>query len=256
MTEYGPAEQHEIEQQAFPGHGPDDEIFHQYTDENGQVVTQYDIAGESIRGSAHEHDTWNAAVTAMIGLAKQRLAVQLPYVHEAVLEFQSSAHGQIAQFVHANTPAQQIGWGPFVETLASAITAVFLPELEAAKIAVDVAGKVFSEGLAVSVEQATEHLSAATEQLTHGVDLLVTDIGIRTQTAVDAANEHVAEFIRDYMKDEQHPTTDFEWVDAMVEWFGYPERTRDTVTVPIVHELNQSFAELLGQVQHELSHPS
>lgn len=263
---YTYSEQRRLEQ----GHDTDDEVYHQYTDEHGNVVKQYAMSGEGkeATGDPNEngventilvdpkaHVDINAVVTQMTEIASRRLGEQIPYTHSAVLQFQTHAHQQIAQFVEEHEPDASIGWGSLVEGLTSGLLLVFAPELEAMKFVFETAASVFSAGLEARLEHATSALNAAEAKLTTGVDTLVAEIDQRWMHAVDAARKQLPAAIGQQMEEyrNQYLTLDKDWIEEMVHWFGFPERTEETVTAPILYELNSRFGELLSQVQAQLT---
>lgn len=248
-------EQQRIEHDGAPHRDPNDNVFHEYRDEHGNVVRQYAMDPESITVTPGHHVDWNTVVTMMVEKAERRLGEQIPYTHSAVFQFQGHAHHQIAQFVHDNEPDASIGWGSLVEGLTSGLMLVFAPELEAIKYVFETAVKVFSEGLDVRLEQATSHFNAAKAKLEAGVDALTTEIDARQVHAVDEARRLVRPAFEANMAEyrNQPLTMDMEWIEEMVHWFGFPERTEATVTAPILHELNQRFDHILGEVRAQLA---
>ena len=62
----------------------------------------------------------------------------------------------------------------------------------------------------------------------------------------------IPDYIRDAMQEHQQVSDDYEWISAMVEYFGFPSRTTENVTLPILHNLNQQFDAMIGQVEQEL----
>lgn len=238
-----------------PHRDPNDNVFHEYRDEHGNVVRQYAMDPENITVTPGHHVDWNTVVTMMVEKAERRMGEQIPYTHSAVFQFQSHAHQQIAQFVHDNEPDAGIGWGSLVEGLTSGLFLVFAPELEAIKYVVETAVHVFSEGLEVRLEQATSQFHAAKAKLENGVNTLTAEIDARQVHAVDAARRLIRPAFEANMAEyrNQPLTMDMEWIEEMVHWFGFPERTESTVTGPILHELNQRFDQILHEVQAQLA---
>jgi hypothetical protein len=72
--------QREVEQEIAPGHGPNDEIYHTYTDEHGNIVKQYDMDAEEITVTPGAHVDWNTVVGQMVAIAQERADAQIPYV--------------------------------------------------------------------------------------------------------------------------------------------------------------------------------
>ncbi|HVU93396.1 MAG TPA: hypothetical protein VHC23_14255 [Jatrophihabitans sp.] len=248
-------EQYRYEHDGAANRDPNDNTFHEYRDENGNVVREYAMDAETITATPGAHVDWNTVVTAMVEKAEQRVGQQLPYTLSAVHQFNAHARQQIAQFVHDHTPDASIGWGPLVEGLVSGISLVFLPELEAAKYVFETAAKVFSEGLEVNLEYAANQCNEAKAKLEAGVDQLSVEVDARQRQAVDLLMPQLSPLIQQAMEEYRHQplTMDTEWIEEMVTWFGFPRRDSATVTEPIVYELSQRFDQILGQVQAELA---
>jgi hypothetical protein len=248
-------EQYHYEHDGAPHRNPDDNVFHEYRDEHGNVVRQYAMDPEQITVTPGHHVDWNTVVTIMTEKAERRVGEQLSYTHAAVFQFQGHAHDRIAQFVHDNAPDASIGWGSLVEGLVSGVMLVFTPELEATKYLIETAAHIFSEGLAANLENATSHFTAAKAKLDHGVDALTVEVEARQVRAVDTLRPQIRPHIEQMMEEYRHQplTMDPEWIEEMVHWFGFPERDATTVSGPIVHELSQRFDQLLGEVNAELA---
>jgi hypothetical protein len=248
-------QQYAYEHDGASNRDPNDNTFHEYRDENGNVVREYAMDAETITVTPGAHVDWNTVVTMMVEKAERRVGEQLSYTHAAVFQFQGHAHDQIARFVADNAPDASIGWGALVEGLVSGVMLVFTPELEATKYLIETAAKVFSEGLEARLENASNQYTAAKAKLDHGVDALTVEVEARQVQAVDTVRPQIRPHIEQMMEEYRHQplTMDAEWIEEMVHWFGFPERDATTVTGPIVYELTQRFDQILSQVQSELA---
>lgn len=255
MTEQPyPGETYEHQYQREMGAGPDDEVYHVGTDDDGNPVKEYDMDAEEIVVTPHVQVDWNQVVSHMIEVATRRVEAQIPYVHVAVSEFQAQSGAQIAQFIAENTPAPPSGitWSALVDGLIEGVGTALFPEAEFAKIVFETAGKFLASNVEKAMEEAAHPLEDARAKLEAGVGALVTQVDQNTVTAVDQAKAQVEHVIRQGMADQQHPTNDPAWVDEMVHWMGFPERTEATVTAPVLQWLNYQFTALLSQVQQEV----
>lgn len=70
--------------------------------------------------------------------------------------------------------------------------------------------------------------------------------------AVQEFQSALPEYIYDAMWEHQQVSGNPEWIREMVAWFGFPTRTTDNVTQPILHYLNQQFDAMIQQAQQEL----
>jgi hypothetical protein len=249
-----PGETEEHQRQRETGAGPDDEVYHVGTDDDGNPVKQYDMDAEEIVVTPGVHVDWNEVVSHMIEIAKRRLGEQIPYVHVAVSQFQAQSGAQIAQFIAENTPAPSVGisWKELVDGLIEGVGIALFPEAEFAKVVFETASKFLVGNLEKIMEETAHPLEDARAKLEAGVGAFVTQVEQNTVTAVDEAKAQVEHVIRQGMADQHNPTNDPAWIDEMVHWMGFPERSEATVTAPVLQWLTYQFTALLSQVQQEM----
>jgi hypothetical protein len=245
--------QREVEQEIAPGHGPNDEIYHTYTDEHGNIVKQYDMDAEEITVTPGAHVDWNTVVGQMVAIAHERADAQIPYVHAAIEQFQSNSGTQIAQFIHANTPpADEISWKALVDGLTAGLWMAFAPEAEVGKLIFDTAISLVREGSEDAAHQAAQHVEDAHQQLEAGVRAFTTAAMSNTLSSVDHVKAQIVDQFKHGMQEYQQVTADPTWIDEMVSYFGFPMRTEDTVTTPVLQHLEYEFNNLLTDVQAQL----
>jgi len=244
-----------------PGH-KDDESFHERKDAQGNTVRVYDMDAEDIHGERNRTYTWNQAVTAMTMLAVKNTEVQIPYVLVAVHEFETSSRARIDQFAQAahdflEQSQVHFPWDLLVDGLEYGLSAVF--EFPAATIVDKAGGWIIDKVKGALIGQLKSELEARADpvpnlerRLEEGVAALTLHVTQQTAQAVSDLGAAIPDYIRDAMQGHQEVSDDYEWISAMVEWFGFPSRTTENVTQPILHNLNQQFDAMVGQVEQEL----
>lgn len=250
----GETDEHRLQREM--GAGPDDEVYHTYTGDDGNTVTQYDMDAEDIVVTPGAHVDWNQVVGNMIETAKRRLGEQIPYVHVAVIEFQAQSGNQIVQFIAESTPLVaeiHISWSALVDGLIEGVAAALIPEAEvAAKLIFETAAKFVASNAEAAMENAAHPLDDARAKLEAGIRAFVLQVEQNTIAAVDAAKAQVDGVVREVMADQHQPTNDPAWVEEMLHWMGFPERTEATVTTPVLQWLEYKFTELLTKVGEDL----
>jgi hypothetical protein len=245
------------EVQSAPGH-KDDNTFHQRTDKQGNTVRVYDVDAEKI---STDHK-WNEAVSAMIMLAKENTEMQIPYVLVAVQEFQTSSRTRIDQFAvaahqfledsHVHFP-----WGLLVDGLEFGLSIVF--EIPAETVVEKWGNWIYEKVKGALTSQLKSELEARADpvanlknRLEEGVAALTQHITQQTTRAVDDVKAALPDYIYDAMWEHQQVSDDHAWISEMVVWFGFPTRTTDNVTRPILDHLNQQFDAMIHQAQQDL----
>lgn len=241
-----------------PGH-KDDNTFHQRTDKHGNTVRVYDMDAEKINS---DHASWNEVVTEMTTLAEKNVEMQIPYVLVALQEFQSSSRTAIDQFAavaerfldesHVHFP-----WGLLVEGLEFGLSTVFEIPTETIlqkwgnwiyeKVKSALTGQLKSE-----LEARADPVANMKKQLEEGVEALIQHVTHQATRAVDDVKTALPEYIYDAMWEHQQVSGNPDWIREMVAWFGFPTRTTDNVTQPILHYLNEQFDAMIQQAQKEL----
>ena len=246
---------HEVH--SAPGH-KDDNTFHQRTDQHGNPVRVYDVDEEKI---STDHK-WNEAVTAMVTLAEKNTEMQIPYVLVAVQEFQASSRTRIDQFAAASHQFLEdshvhFPWGLLVEGLEFGLSIAFhiptetLVEKWGNWIYEKVKG-AFTSQLKAELEARADPVANLEKQLEAGVAALIQHVTQQTVQAVDDVKAVLPDYVYDTMWENPQVSDNPAWISEMVAWFGFPTRTADNVTQPILHHLNQQFDAMIEQAQQEL----
>jgi len=245
-----------------PGHR-DDNTFHQRTDSHGNTVRVYDMDEQRITGDPHSVHSWNQAVTAMRILAEKNAEMQIPYVLVAVQEFQTSSRARIDQFAQAahqflENSHIQFPWGLLVEALEYGLSMAF--EIPEAETVVEKWGNwiyekvkaAFTSRLVADLEARADPVANLKERLEAGVATLTLHVTQQTAQAVDDVKALVPEYISDRMLEYQQVSDDADWIGEMVAYFGFPTRTTQNVTQPILSYLDHYFDAMIQQAQQEL----
>lgn len=238
----------------------DDESFHQRTDAHGDTVRVYDVDAEIIGSHA-----WEQAVASITMQAVKNTEMQIPYVLVAVQEFQASSRAQIDQFTQG---AQQFlenshvhfPWGLLVDGLDFGLSTVF--EIPAATTVVGqwgewILGKVKGAligQLKAELEAHANPVPNLEQRLEAGVAALTLHVTQQSAQAVSDVAGVIPDYIREAMAEDekQQVFENYEWIKAMVEYFGFPDRTMENVTGPILRHLNEQFGAMIHQVEEEL----
>lgn len=241
-----------------PGH-KDDNIFRERTDAHGNTVRVYDMDEQNIRS---DHTTWNEAVTAMSTLAEKNIEMQIPWVNDALQEFQESSGRQIKAFAQEahqflEESHVQIPWGLLVDALEKGLSIVFeMPDdTIAEKWGNWIIGKVkdaLTSQLKSELEARADPVANLQERLETGVAALIHHVRQQTRQAVGDVQAVLLDYIEDRMSGYQQVSGDPEWIREMVAWFGFPTRTAENVTQPILHYLNHEFGAMIQQAQQEV----
>jgi hypothetical protein len=237
----------------------------QRTDEHGNTVVVYDVDGEEI--SAGPKRGLDDVVDRMFTHAKANINMQLVLIDNAVQGFGGSStqriqtFGQDAhQFVEQSHV--QFPWGFVIDVLQHEFETVFeLPWI--CKKAVDwVTGTLTSE-----LEKPADSTTSLVDRLTNGVAFLVEGVSKQTHDGTVGLDEVLKRYIRDamdqYLKDQgaENATGDrlqeflsvnTEWIDAMVEYFGFPGPGTSDASQSLLHDLNQQFDAMINQAMGEL----
>jgi hypothetical protein len=240
-----------------PGH-KDDNTFHQRVDEHGNTVRVYDVDEEKI---STDHK-WNETVSAMILLAEKNTEMQIPYVLVAVQEFQTSSRARIDEFAQAahqflEQSHVHFPWGLLVDGLEFGLSTVFeipattLVEKWGNWIYEKVKGALTSQ-LKSELEARADPVANLEKRLEAGVVALTQHVTQQTTVAVDGVKAALSDYIYDAMWEHRQVSDDYAWISEMVAWFGFPTRTTENVTQPILHYLNQHFDTMVQQTQQEL----
>jgi peptidoglycan hydrolase-like protein with peptidoglycan-binding domain len=241
-----------------PGH-KDDEAFHERKDAHGNTVRVYDMDAEDISGSKNRTYTWNQAVAAMTALAVKNTEMQIPYVLVAVQEFQTSSMAQIDQFAQAarqflDQSHVSFPWDLLVDGLEFGLSTVFEVPI-ATELGKWIYGKVKGAligQLKAELEARANPVPGLEKRLEEGVAALVLHITQQTPRAVDDVKAAIPDYIREAMHEYQQVSDDYEWISAMVDYFGFPQRTTQNVTDPILQSLNEQFGAMIHQVEQEV----
>jgi hypothetical protein len=240
-----------------PGH-KDDNTFHQRTDRDGNTVRVYDVDAEKI---TTDHK-WNEAVTAMTTLAEKNTEMQIPYVLVAVQEFQTSSRARIDQFAQAahqflEESHVHFPWGLLVDGLEFGLSIVFeiptetIVEKWGNWIYEKVKGALTSQ-LKSELEARADPVANLKDRLEQGVAVLIQHVTQQTTRAVDDVKAALPDFIYDAMWEHQQVSDNPAWISEMVAWLGFPTRTTENVTQPILHHLNEQFDAMVHQAQQEV----
>lgn len=240
-----------------PGH-KDDNTFHQRTDRQGNTVRVYDMDEERI---STDHK-WNEAVSAMTILAEKNTEMQIPYVLVAVQEFQTSSRARIDQFAQAahqflDQSQVQFPWGLLVDALEYGLSLAFefpaetLVEKWGNWVYEKVKG-AFTSQLKAELEARADPVANLKERLEAGVAALATHVTQQTTQAVDDVKAVLPEYIYDRMWEHQQVSDNPEWIGEMVAWLGFPTRTTQNVTQPILGYLEQYFDAMIQQAQQQV----
>jgi len=240
-----------------PGHR-DDNTFHQRTDSHGNTVRVYDMDEERINADPR----WNQAVMAMTILAEKNTEMQIPYVLVAVQEFQTSSRARIDQFAQAaheflENSHVQFPWGLLVEAVEFGLSISF--EIPAESIVEKWGNWIFEKVKGAFTSQLKAELEARADPVTNlksrleaGVTALITHVTQQTTQAVDDVKALIPDYISDRMWEHQQVSDSPEWISEMVAWFGFPTRTTQNVTQPILSYLDHYFDAMIQQAQQEL----
>jgi hypothetical protein len=240
-----------------PGH-KDDNTFHQRTDSHGNTVRVYDMDEEKISA---DHK-WNAAVSAMTILAEKNTEMQITYVLVAMQEFQVSSRSRIDQFArdaHEFLEKSQVRfpWGLLVDGLEFGLSIVF--EFPAETVLEKWGNWIYERVKGALTSQLKSELEAHADPVTNlekrletGVAALTQYVTQQTTRAVDDVKTLLPDYIYDAMWEHHQVSDDHAWISEMVAWFGFPTRTTENVTQPILHHLNQQFDAMVQQAQQEL----
>jgi hypothetical protein len=236
----------------------DDNTFHQRTDRDGNTVRVYDVDAEKI---TTDHK-WNEAVTAMTTLAEKNTEMQIPYVLVAVQEFQSSSRTRIDQFAAVAHEFLEVShvhfpWGLLVDGLEFGLSIAF--EIPTETIVEKWGNWIYEKVKGAFTSQLKSELEARADpvdnlkaRLEQGVSTLTEHITQQTTRAVDDVKAALPDYIYDAMWEHPQVSDSPAWISEMVTWLGFPTRTTDTVTQPILHHLNEQFDAMIQQAQQEL----
>jgi hypothetical protein len=248
------------EAQTRPGQHRDDNVFHERTDKDGNTVRVYDMEGENVVSQRGSTPDWNAVVSSMVEMAERRNRDQIPYVIMAVAHFANGSDQKITQFAqaaHAFEEAAHIDfpWGLLIDGLDTALATVFTVS---GGVEGWIYGHVKSALIGNIVEDLTSRASAVPgleAKLRAGVAELAATITDRQQQAIDAVQHDIRDHIHTQMLEntsEGEFSTDPNWIDAMVEYYGFPDRAYDDVAQPILSSLNHEFDAMLQQAKEDL----
>jgi Putative peptidoglycan binding domain len=247
-----------------PGH-EDDNAFHQRTDKHGNTVRVYDMDAQTITADAHlttaDH-SWNEAVNSMIILAKNNAEMQITYVLVAVQEFQTSSRARIDEFAQSaerflEESHVQFPWGLLVDALEFGLSTVFeiptktIVEKWGNWIYEKVKGALTSQ-LKSDLEARADPVANLKNRLEAGVAALTQHVEHQTAVAVGAVVGELPDYIKDVMSEYKQVSDQYDWIKEMVAWFGFPTRTTENVTQPILQNLNEQFDAMIQQAEEEV----
>lgn len=244
------------EVRSAPGH-EDDNTFHQRTDKHGNTVRVYDMDAQTITA---DHAEWNEVVRAMVTLAKSNTEMQIPYVLVAVTEFQRSSGARIDQFAQAahqflEQSHVHFPWGLLVDGLEFGLSTVFEPAEIVGKWGNWIYEKVkdaFTSNLKSELEARADPVENLKKRLEEGVAVLLDHVTRQTAQAADDVKAMIPGYIHDAMSEYKQVSDDDAWISEMVAWFGFPDRTTQNVTQPILDHLNQQLDAMIQQAMQEV----
>jgi Putative peptidoglycan binding domain len=247
------------EDEKIPESKKNEEKFHTRTDQHGNTVRVYDVEGETFnvtRGAGHN---WNDIVTAMTTLAKVNTEAQLPYVLDALDDFDRSSMQRIARFVqeaqefldnsHVDFP-----WHLLIQGLDDGLSAVFKVEGPGGWV-YDKVKAAFVDRLIDELEARANPVPGLQAKLEAGVEALHHSVKQQNRHAIEAVKADLAGYIHRQMQpyqQQQDLTNDNRWIEEMVAYFGFPTRTQENVTQPILYYLDQQFDAMVTQAEQEL----
>ena len=235
----------------------DDNVFRERKDKDGNPVRVYDMEGEDMVHSGPAD--WNEVVGAMVRLAQRRNTDQVPYVTKAVERFGKSSDEKITQFAHAAQALHEAAhiefpWALLIDGLDSALGTVFTVS--------GVGGWIYGHLKSALIGNIVDDLTSRTSpvpgleaKLRAGVAELAEQMANRQQQAIDTVQRDIHDHIRTQMLERTAAgefTNDSNWIDEMVAYFGFPERSSDDVIQPILSWLNHQFDAMLQQAHEEL----
>jgi hypothetical protein len=239
-----------------PGHR-DDNTFHQRTDQHGNTVRVYDVDAETITGTPGGQHDWNTVVSLMIEKAEKNVGEQIPYVLSGIVEFQQSSHAKIVQWAAASRAFEeaahvQFPWGLLVDGLDHALGVVFTVEGYWAGWVYEKVKGAFLGSLKEELESRASQVPGLQAQLEQGVAAMVDRANRETRHTVDDIRAGIKDHIKEQMENYQQVTSDADWIEEMVTYFGFPASTESRVTQPILHSLNQQLDAMLQQAGEDL----
>lgn len=194
---------------------------------------------------------WNGVVTDMITRARQNVQEQVPWFHQAVSEFAASSTVSIGQWAAQMRQFEEdarveLPWSMIVDGLDSALGLAFSGP---GGMAGWVYGKLKSAVLSdLADELATKSMVPGLEQgLLAGVAALKAKVDGSFKQVIDdfkaEGAQHIEERMREYLNTPL--SNDSGWIDEMVAWFGFPEKSVDEIKMPIKEWLDHQLGEML-----------
>jgi peptidoglycan hydrolase-like protein with peptidoglycan-binding domain len=239
-----------------PGHR-NDNTFHQRPDGQGNTTRVYDMDAEQLVGGPGAEE-FNTAVALMVEKAEKNTGEQLQYVLSGLLEFQKESQDKIAHFVakakHFEDEAHvHFPWGLLVDGLDHALGLAFTVEGPWAGWIYEKIKGAFTSALVEELESHTSQVPGLQAKLEAGITVLVDRANRESRAGVDELKAGILDYITDQMQAyaNEKVTTDANWIDEMVKYFGFPPSTEANVSYPIIHSLDQQFDAMLADAEQE-----
>lgn len=192
---------------------------------------------------------WNEVVTDMITRARLNVQQQVPWFHQAVNEFATSATTSIGQWAAQMRQFEEdtrieLPWSMIVDGLDSVLGLVFSGP---GGMAGWVYGKLKSAVLTELVDElATKSMVPGLEQgLLAGVAALKAKVDDSFEQVIHDFEEEGAQHIKEQMREYTQLSNDTDWIDEMVAWFGFPRKSVDEIKTPIQEWLDHQLGEML-----------
>jgi hypothetical protein len=233
--------------------------MHQHPDRRGGTVTEYTMPAEHLTNPPPVRDR-NAITGAMEQMALRRLGERVPYMTLALEAFEESSKHAIEQHVEWAAHFEKSVHVEFPWTLLETALGLGLSFGFAYYVEKEAAKKIFDKVVEVTLHELTSKMekeASGVEDLRHklesGRHALLENLGINYARAVDEVKADINVFIVDELEHFTNTdlTDDPEWIQAMVEWFGFPEPTYDMVGEPIRSSLTEQFAAMLRDAEDE-----
>ena len=191
--------------------------------------------------------------------ALRRTADRIPLINTALDEFKTTSGQSIVGFVQMATRFKETAHvHPPWALLETAVT-LGLGLGFAAAVENEVARKIFEKVSEYTIHGLTGMMETASnvddleKKLEGGALALVSHVGPAYARAVDAVKEEMGDYIRQVLSglNDTEITDNPDWIEATVEWLGFPEPTYDTVGYPLQWSLDEQFAVMLRETEKE-----
>jgi len=241
------AEEQAADRTAQNQHDPSMTDDHRYRVVDGVPVL--DMSEEEIVVTPGVVVDWNEVVTDMITRARLNVQKQVPWFHQAVNEFAASSTVSIGQWAaqmrqFEENARVELPWSMIVDGLDSALGLAFSGP---GGMAGWIYGKLKSAVLAELVDElATKSMVPGLEQgLLAGVAALKDKVDDSFEQVIQDFESEGDHHIMEQMREQTQLSNDSGWIDEMVAWFGFPQKSVDEIKGPIKEWLDHQLSEML-----------